>query len=732
MLHRSWLTVVILVASAAVCKPSGDEPIDGVDEQLPRHAIARMGNCRFFHGPYVRHAALSPDGKIIASSSEEVWWYEGEATTYISDKIVVIWDSTTGKRLRELHVPHAPVFDFVFSPDSKQLAVSFGREIKDSGIVVLDVESAKIVKQFADERLGLARFSPDGKSLLISEAYGGKLAFWDIESGKRTRAWKPPANNSEWLKEREYVYHGMVSPDGKFLAWFVDVALDYSKVPLGALVPPHIANPTALLIFDAERGKLAYRKEFPRNRLNRFTFFADGRRFMTGGENLSAYDTATGMGLFDLDANSTYDFTLPPDGRAAVTMTGASQVNLWNLDTRKLAHELLSGMIPVQLGNFSADGKAVLLVTLRHLRVFDTVTGKERLSLGHRSRVTPRFSDDGRTLITTCDELRRTWDVSSRKSPKLLREDPRNMWEGICGNQVVAHSKDGRYFVAGREDQLRLYETATGKFVRDLEGHPHPIFGMFSQDSTRLLIWHGAISEEFNGFRLYDVRTGKKTGQIATPDRAGYYPAISADGRFIAWADRSNIVHLHDGATGKLVRRLYSKKLPKPECNDADILFTPDGSHVIVTTYHHDLFRKPDGDKWLTLPTRVFRVADGREVSRFYTNPQTTSRAMRLACSTVSTNGQMLALAEKDSPAIRLIDIISGKVQAEFNGHRQGIHGLALSPDSRTLVSGGEDALIILWDVPDVKSVRMQNGTDKRIELVPGTVFVKNEKLPGM
>ena len=275
--------------------------------------------------------------------------------------------------------------------------------------------------------------------------------------------------------------------------------------------------------------------------------------------------------------------------------------------------------------------------------------------------------------------------MSSKDKPKLLREEPRNTWEGVCGDQVLAHSKDGRYFVAGRgERQLKLYETATGKFVRDLEGYPYPIFGMFSEDTTHLLIWHGAIAEDFDGFRLYDVATGKKTGQMTTPNRAGYYPAISADGRLIAWADCSNVVHLHDGTTGKLVRKLQSKELPKAECNDADILFTPDSSHVIATTYQHDLFRKPDGDKWLTLPTRVFQLSDGREVSRFYTNPQTTSRAMQLACSAISPNGRLLALAEKDSSTIRVIDIDSGKVQAEFNGHRQEIHGLAFSPTANT------------------------------------------------
>jgi hypothetical protein len=137
-----------------------------------------------------------------------------------------------------------------------------------------------------------------------------------------------------------------------------------------------------------------------------------------------------------------------------------------------------------------------------------TATGKERLGLGHRPRVTPRFSDDGRTPTTTCDELRRTWDVSSRAALKLLREELRHPWEGICGRQVVGHSSDGGY--SSRSEVNNTSDFAT----------PQP--------ANRCATWRGLLC-------------------------------------------------------------------PGRECNDADLLFTPDGAQVVVTTYYHDLIRKPDG-----------------------------------------------------------------------------------------------------------------------------------------
>jgi hypothetical protein len=56
-------------------------------------------------------------------------------------------------------------------------------------------------------------------------------------------------------------------------------------------------------------------------------------------------------------------------------------------------------------------------------------------------------------------------------------------------------------------------------------------------------------------------------------------------------------------------------------------------------------------------------------------------------------------VVENESATIRLLEIDSGKVRAEFRGHRDGVHDLAFSHDGRTLASGGEDNVIYLWNV---------------------------------
>jgi WD40 repeat protein len=693
-----WLLTVAGAASAEERRAQKKE------EPLPPRAIARIGNYRFFHGPGIECAVLSPDGTRVASAARYPIYNHllSHAEKHAYECVIVVWDAATGERIRELKVAKGPVTHLLFSADGRRLIATGA-----SSLAVLEVDTGKLVRRL-DKLEGFGRrLSADGKQLFVLD-YQHAITAREIETGKRLKSWKPPTGPSAWLKEREGVIDGMLSPDRKFMAWHVMEHPDYSKLPAGVIPPPPVRRATALVVADAETNKPLYRQEFAEGHLHALLFSPDGKRFLVPDKGLAAFETATGKRLFTLEADA-YQFGLSADGRRAVVSDGGSNLTLWDLETRKRLHELCQGFLYVNSGTlptpqvFSADGKALVLATHSTLRVFDVESGKDRATAAHRAPVTPRFSADGKTLFTTCSEERRSWDISSGQTPTLLTYAPRMAWEAT----EITHNNHDVFFLDQRErydSRFRVRERSSGKLICELETGRGSIYGHFTPDARRVVVWQSGFAVgDFEGFQIYDAKTGKRTSQIPTVDRIGYYPAISPDSRIVAWPDRANAVHVQDAATGKLLRTLRSHRaLPSKKCNDAGLVFSPDSAYLMVTTYDQELFSNPnDAEKWNTLPTRVFHVASGRELGRFYSNPDKTRSAARHTCAACSPDGRLFAVAEPESGTIRVIELCSGQVRAEFTGHRFGVHGLAFSPDGRTLASGGQDHITFLWDVID-------------------------------
>ncbi|MGH7174444.1 MAG: hypothetical protein ACRELG_29610, partial [Gemmataceae bacterium] len=170
------------------------------------------------------------------------------------------------------------------------------------------------------------------------------------------------------------------------------------------------------------------------------------------------------------------------------------------------------------------------------------------------------------------------------------------------------------------------------------------------------------------------------------------YPLLAANGRLVAWPDEDKNVHLHDAVSGK---RLRTMRCPNHAQYFPTLLFSPNSEFLIVD--------------WSPLPVRLFQVSVGQDISPSHANPEQTLKTGWLSCMVCSPDSRLLAVSEAHSGKVRLLEIASGKLRAEFVGHRHGVRGLSFAPDGKTLASGGEDNIAYLWDVSGARTPAAAN-----------------------
>lgn len=312
------------------------------------------------------------------------------------------------------------------------------------------------INRFKDERaMFCVAFSPDSK-LLVAGGNGKVARLWDVESGKLLRTFEG---------HQTPVWCVAFSADGKYLLTGSG-GHDPDAIPPAGIPGPPFDN--IVRMFEVESGKEIQQFKGHTDRVLAAKYSKNGDRIMTGSADrtIRIWETKSGKELSKFVVEKVHQveaIAFSSDGRKALSAHAARVVSLWDVESGKRLQQFENGRGVVWRLAFSPDGKQALS--------------------GGGYHNNPK---DGK--VTYHDTTARLWDLDAGK---LIRK-----FEGHETNVLaLAFSPDGSRVISGSggiyfprpmgaikevttDNSIRIWDTASGKELRKLNGHSDIVFAI--------------------------------------------------------------------------------------------------------------------------------------------------------------------------------------------------------------------------------------------------------------
>ncbi|MBI2949708.1 MAG: protein kinase [Verrucomicrobia bacterium] len=476
------------------------------------------------------------------------------------------------------------------------------------------------------QRANSVAFSPDGRQIVTCGDDWVKI--WSITEAGFVQVQEGFTNG---------VWRATCSPDGKYIA------------TTGPLRPPHVwevATGRAVFASTVQHGR-----EVPLG----IAFSPDSRHFACGGADNTAV-------IIDLS-----------DGQPALTLSGHQG--------------------KVLAADWSTDGQIVTASSDRTAKIWEAATGENLHTLtGHRDRlVAVRFSPDGKRIATGSDDnTAKLWDAASGAEIFTFRGHT----DWIFG---LAFSPDGKQLVTSGDYLAKFWDLATGRELFDLTGHTKSVRSVaFSPDGKTV-----ATASHDGTVRFWDSAPRSRPLVWGDFELGTSNLTFMPDGRRIVVAMQNGIVRLYDAVNGDKVLELLQHR-----DRIRAVARTADGMRVVTMTWHGEVQVWNAQTGWRENAFEVLRDNSVVPPNSSAARHDIIERAQaRFAFCPVT---DRFAIGVQNS--IQMFEIANGKRVQVLNGDKDDITALAFAPDGRLLATGDRNKSIRIWDVNSGKQLRQIQG----------------------
>ncbi len=584
-------------------------------------------NC-YGHIDWIVSAAFSPDGTRIVSGGD--------------DKIVRIWDATTGEELKALTGHLARVSSVTFSPDGARiLSGSYDQSIK-----LWDISNGKELRTFTghSDRVFNVAMTPDG-TRIVSGGADSMVKLWDAGTGAELRTFRGHAG---WVKGVA------ISPDG-------------TRIASGG-------SDTAIRLWDLSTGEELGSLKGHTKQIQSVAFSPDGTRIVSGSvdNTVRQWDAVTVKELNTLKGHINWvnSVSYSPDGTQIVSGSGDNLAKLWDASTGAELRSFKGHVQYLDSVTFSPDGSRIASAGGdRVIKIWD-ITNDNRVMtiMGHTAEVNDvDFNPQGTLVVSVSDdETIRLSDVLTGKELKAIRGQATVLTS-------VAFSPDGMEFVVGGSDGvIKIWDVEKGVLVKSLNGHKESVKAVaFSRNGTLI-----ASGGKDNSIKLWDARTGEELRTFMGHTTEVVCVTFSPDGTRIASVGGGGIIKLWDADTAQELRMFKGHR----------------GGVNCVTFDFNGTRLASAGDDGII---KLWDAHTGEEVREF--------KGHRSWVQSVAFNSDGTRIVSGGADTlIKLWDTATGEELRSLKGHTDRLNMVEFSPDDTRLVSGSRDNTIKLWDAtPD-------------------------------
>ncbi len=239
----------------------------------------------------------------------------------------------------------------------------------------------------------------------------------------------------------------------------------------------------------------------------------------------------------------------------------------------------------------------------------------------------------------------------------------------------IAFSPDGQLLASGGDDYaFKLWDVPRKRHIATLD---HINGGTRSQVKAVAFSPNGQlIATAGVEVKLWDVPTRREIGTLQH-GKWVLAVAFSPDGRMLATGDESGHIHIWDVQTQQTVAQL-----------DGDftavytLMFSPDAKILASGGYEGKI--------------ELWKVDDWKHLGTL---------TIGATAFTVSFSPDSSTLANTGYESVSLWKVDSGEKIATLTGHAGWVNAVAFSPDGRSLISGGDDETLRIWDVTPYRAI---------------------------